>query len=1099
MKKQLIFSTFLYFSILSLQNIYSQNDTKSSADKIHSKEVLTLKEIDALIKKKEYNEALSEISIYMATYPKDFDRAQKRVRFIMKSRFLYDTRAEKLVDTMKNDSENDEQKMDIIIQLEDHEENQTKTAVELTRQARKTLALRFYIDRYNKLMAAGYRLVAEENYKDAIKKFKEGFYLKPNDSDKYYTVENPDGVLVTYEKDITEPVDEHLQKVENLLPQFEYLQLDCQKAYEEFMASIKAKDFNRAKIANEKVQTSFRKYAKLRNSIQEEVKELRKIDKIANERNPKLADFTYITFALGFIVGDDSVAETGVLGTMDTFWNTRIENMKKELYSTIHSDLKEMIPESDTEKKDDKKNKEKEEKIKQDPKKIVEYTQNFSTLGGSIHKLHNEILKEDGTRFCDNFTEYNISMDFIGKFADDFDRTIKESAQLSNEVLNKNIEEIEDGNFIATKEFLNEHLDIAITYEKIMANAKDTSFVRKELGRENDYYLEKDVLAHPENYSSADLMKAMARKRKQDTTAGIQIEDEVLDFRDLLEYQQSISADNLTQSEDKAKKLWGGLATLFATNAEDAVDEYQLLFNRANSFYNGLEVFVAKKDDSDSENENENEKEEVIIRKYPREAKMVADKIISEIGDKNTDFKDWRKSFSAGEHYRNILPKYDSGTKSLDSSIKTMDDLLKKSKEISALSEVQIKLAERKLNEAEENFKKAQEALAKQDFTNARKHLDKASQDFAESFGIQESASLRIASDKKVRELSERIVREENELVIMEVRELINEAQDAYYDGNLDYSEKRLIIAQNRWSVTNTEKNEEIESLLEIVSTARKLQIGRKIKPTDPLYSDMSQLLSVANQLYEEGSTLIKQKKQEEAENILSLAKEKLEPIKLIYPLNEDAEFLRLKIEQVLSPENFEKGFKRLIDEANAKGNAEKLATLQVLHKIKPDYPGLGKQIETLEYDLGIKVRPVVPEKAKSQAQIAQEKEMQRQAEDLYTRANSIFASAGQNQERLKEANGLLDEIIRLYSRDRRNTLFRRATALKDRIQSRIGGTVVAVLTSEDEAEFQRAQNFVNRGNYDSANDILEKLWKKPAAQKSKKIIDLRKFVKNRL
>nr|MBP3283028.1 hypothetical protein [Treponema sp.] len=1106
MKKRLILSAFLYFSILALQasNAQETAQEENSAEAEH----LTLKEIDKLIKDKDYNQALLELTAYMRANPNDFDRAQKRVEKIMKIRWLYDERAEKLAEMMKESKEDsqatvdytdedkasDQEKMELITQLENHEKNQTETAEELTRQARKAIALRFYLDRYTRIMKDGHEMLMGERYGEALAKFQEGFDLKKSDSDKIYTPEVPDGIPVVYESDITEPVTAHLNNVKNMVAEFNPLKGECESAYREFMKAVADRNYAAALIANGKVQNSYKKYAALRNRIQDEVVQLKKIEDNVVKKNPELDEINYISFTLGFIEGDKDYADTGVLGTMDYFWNNSVENMKDALYALTHQKLQEiesaLPPES----------------IRENSAKIdaqianANTAKDFSTLGSGINDLHKEIRLPNGSRYCEGFTEFNKSMNFAERFSSSMANAIEGSKLLSDERLKSFSKNLGNGDFIASNEFLSSHLDAAVRYEEIMNQSKTESYVKDELEKEEDFFKMKEILADKENHTAFEVAEALEKTKPRmnsKETAGKEVNDDVLDYRDVIEYQLKIAEMNYSESQGKSHEIWGGLARLFATNTQSTANDYTQLFSRANELLNGIRSEVYDEDD-DMESEEE---AETILRKYPREAKELAEKIIENASGKNATFKDWRKSFEKGEKYRSEIKDYDEGTKSMDESIKELDSLISKAKRLSSQAAIQVRKAELAIEEAKENYRRAEQELSKENFTGARNYLGKASQKYAESFNIQESMNEREESDRLISELSARIVREENELVIREVRALINDAQDLYYDGELESAEKKLSQAQNRWSTTNTETNEEIESLFELVSSARKLQIGRKIKPTDPLYSDMSQLLSVANQFYEDGEKLMKEGKKDEAKASLNTAKEKLEPMRLIYPLNDDAAFLRLKIEKLLDPESFQEGFKRRIDDANKLKAAEKLATLETLLKINPSYPGLAKKVEDLQYELGFKTRPTVAtsQKTSSNAQRNAQEDTQRRAENLYSQAQSIFNSAGNNQAQLRRASALLDEIIRLYSRDRRASIFRQATALKDRIQSRIGGTVVAVLTADDEANFQRAQNFVNKGNYDAANDILDALWKKPAARNSKKIIDLRTFVKNRL
>lgn len=1094
--------TFLLFSA-AIPPSAGEGAPASAGDSERAAQVPTLREIDSLIRGREYNAALAALAAYMRAYPADFDRAQKRVRKIMRERLEYDKQAEALAQAMKDDEktdirnysdaseaaysdadrESDQRKLEIITSLENHEQDQTETAEELTRQARKTLALRFYIVKYNSIMEEGYRLLDGGRYGDAVAKFGEGFGLKPSDSDKIYTAEAPDGVPVTYDEDITAPVDEHLARIESMSKGFAKVQDDCEGAYRAFVRAVSENRRDEAMAALGRVKSSFGVLAALRNGIRAEADSLREIDRVANERNPDLKGFSYITFTLGFVEGDENVLATGVLGTMDYYWNTRVESMKEAVYERIRDDMRKIPDALSAETIRDKEDLIEAQIV--NTNSAIEY----SSVGTEIQRLNLEIRDGGGRGLCEDFTEYIASMDFMDKFASSMQITLDSSRTLANRNLRKSVEDIEDGEFIASRRFIEEHLAAAVRYEEIMNRSHMERYIADELGKERAYFRAKEVLSDTKSHTAQEISEALDQKRPSLELPGATLTDEPLDFRDILEYQQRIAKMNEDESKSSAHGIWGGLATLLATNAEDEAEEYEILDERAGAMKDGVEVRTAGDDGE----------EETVVRKYPREAKSIYDRISAEVRRKLEEYMGYRESLSTGEKYRGEIEAYDSGTKRLDGAISRLEALLSSSARMSGEAAAQVRMAERARDEAEQNYRRALEATDREDFQRARDYLSRASAKYAESFDTQESLSDRSACDAKVSALSERIIREENELVIREVRDLINEAQDSYYDGNLEYAEKRLVMAQSRWAETNSEKNEEIESLLELVSTARTLQIGRKIRPTDPLYSDMSQLLSVASQHYEDGERLMGDGRRDEAEAALSMAREKLEPMRVIYPLNDDAAFLRLKIERLLDPEAFAAGFKRRVDEANTKKSAEKLAMLESLLKINPTYPGLSKQVEELQYELGIKTRPQAKASPSGRSAADAEAENRRRAESLYAQAQRIFSTGTNDQAQLRQASALLDEIIRMYSRQRREQVFRNATALKDRIQGRIGGSVVAVLTADDEAKFQRAQNYVNRGNYDAANDILEALWKKPAAQRSKKIVDLRTFVKNRL
>ena len=81
-----------------------------------------------------------------------------------------------------------------------------------------------------------------------------------------------------------------------------------------------------------------------------------------------------------------------------------------------------------------------------------------------------------------------------------------------------------------------------------------------------------------------------------------------------------------------------------------------------------------------------------------------------------------------------------------------------------------------------------------------------------------------------------------------------------------------LTQAKARWAVTNVEEDNEIISFMAIVERARKMTTGRKLQKSDPLHTEMSQILSIANQYYNQGERLISKGKKAEGLSYLEEA-----------------------------------------------------------------------------------------------------------------------------------------------------------------------------------------------------------------------------------
>ena len=58
---------------------------------------------------------------------------------------------------------------------------------------------------------------------------------------------------------------------------------------------------------------------------------------------------------------------------------------------------------------------------------------------------------------------------------------------------------------------------------------------------------------------------------------------------------------------------------------------------------------------------------------------------------------------------------------------------------------------------------------------------------------------------------------------------------------------------------------------------------------------------------------------------------------------------------------------------------------------------------------------------------------------------------------------------------------------------------VTAILSQSDERLYAEAGRLFNQRKFSDANDMMEILWKSPAARRSRKVIDLRKRIARRL
>jgi hypothetical protein len=293
----------------------------------------------------------------------------------------------------------------------------------------------------------------------------------------------------------------------------------------------------------------------------------------------------------------------------------------------------------------------------------------------------------------------------------------------------------------------------------------------------------------------------------------------------------------------------------------------------------------------------------------------------------------------------------------------------------------------------------------------------------------------------------------------------------------LDQAEQQFIQAKTRWGVTNIEANPEVTNWLDIINTALSMKTGRTIPVSAPLYPQMSQILNTASQQYAEGSKLMTAGKRTEAVALLTAAKEGLRQLQLVYPLNQDAGVLILKIDQLIDPGAFNDFFRQRINTIRSNYRTERqtaYSDLLDLYAINPSYPGIKSLIDEVEIYLGIKLPPPDP------VAIARSAELTRQAQRIYDANNRNLFPVARDQ---------LSEAIKL------NPNNQTAIALNDRLAVSIGGTSLAVLPREDEAKYQQALLELQRGNKITASALVEQLMQSPSSRNSAKVQDLKKRI----
>ena len=279
---------------------------------------------------------------------------------------------------------------------------------------------------------------------------------------------------------------------------------------------------------------------------------------------------------------------------------------------------------------------------------------------------------------------------------------------------------------------------------------------------------------------------------------------------------------------------------------------------------------------------------------------------------------------------------------------------------------------------------------------------------------------------------------------------------------------------------TELDTNEELQRIKEMVNTALSIKQGRIIYPEDPLYPEMSQLLQIAQQYYDKS---LKITNRNEQKDLLNKAKNKVNEVKTIYPRNQAASILALKIDQKLDPSAFNTMFAEKIS-ALKKINYSRKDTqalegyndLLDLYEINPNYSGLGSLISSVEMDLGMKARPV------AQVDVSQAQELARQAQQLLNQA-------GRDENLLAQARAKANAALAI---NENNTL---AYQVLDEISLRSGGQSAVILSAADEELYQSAVRDLQNDNVFAAKQKIDQLLQKPQNRRSAKILKLQKRI----
>lgn len=983
------------------------------------KKVLSLREIDRLIADTNYDVAMEELNRYISTYPENFDNAQIRINRIITARRRYAELAQILIQVVINEPDDSEKIYRITSELQALEKYPSDKQLDFIKQTRIAAQFNFFRKEYNRLQEATESNIQNGNYVAAVDSARNGFYLYQDD----FWEEQTDAK-------ITGPVRQSLSDIDRSIAEYKEIQKrlnDSVTAYLKAVDSEKVDDITKSFVS---VRQAFRDFSVIRNRVYEAGETFRTVQNqiaIEAEKHGELdsvTDASFLPFVIRFTLGLSSNEKTGIAGAMDTQWLELCGKMDSAVTGKLDSYViafEKSLPENLASFSD--------LTFSSVTKDTLSKIRNFSIFGKDVVSLNDYLLPAD---FSEESYQKKVIYDFSYSLPENLSLLFTERANL--------LSRISDA-------------------EKIKAPSNPVEVELDSRNRENRYAqnLWNAAIKIPlskENDASFVLEKAEWAK----------------------DYPTGSSEDKLLTLEELYKSYVAQLDTL----AQDALLSFG---NEICTYYKDTDsVFLQNTKDSyalaELNYKGIENAELFTTERYPDKSLSMAKKIQ---GDVDTAVKAIERHIN----HLDIMTEYAPRSETRRTLVQTQNALLAlkdASVNLASLSNSQILSANKALNEAVLRLNQSERALNSSDFDTARKRLQDSRQKYNESLSLAFSQNIQNESDEKLASLGNKINQKENEFVVREVRNLKTQAKNEYYNGNFEQAEALLNQAKNRWAVTNVDEDAEITNLLAVVNTALSMKTGRVILPSAPLYPEMSQILSIASMYYQEGESLVKQGRQAEAEAKMDEALKKLQELQLVYPLNQEAALLTLRIQKVLRPDEFEAMFERKVAAArvnykNKETQQQAYSDLLDLAEINPNYPGLKDLIYNIELEIGIRQKPVDNSAlVKSNA--------------LTKEAQTIVNSAGRDENKLKAALTKVDEAIEL------NPNNNVAILLKDQIQTKIGGKAAVVLSSEDEARYQRAIQEMQKNNVITANAIVEQLLQKKANRNSSKILELQKKIK---
>ncbi|MGL4982983.1 MAG: hypothetical protein ACRC4W_09085 [Treponemataceae bacterium] len=974
-------------------------------------------EIDDSITAKNYNQALILIEDLLKRDPQEFDNAQQRVKIILEHRDDFYSLAEDLVDIILKDPTNNDSKLRLLNQLEGSEKDIDENTLAFFEQTRRIAEFTYIRASFERTIRGAIALTERKRYVDAVNYINESFSLNKEDLENY-----------NFSDEKINDIETKVKNVEKQLEAYASLQKSLIVSVGRFNHAVRQNKIDLANsIFTDSVKPAFQSLANICQILASTASYFyTDYNTIGARMDINPSSYLYVMYQ--FLSGRNQLSLSGILGTIETQWLELSNSMKSTVAKEVEPRWGRIMASI-------------EEKgaftqpgVHTQAKRILPETERLALLGGKV----NDLNRLKSYRYEGIVTHYYP----------EFSTGMKAYETLSN-ILLSHLENIEA---------------LAVTEKKRSNFSLKGNVATNSYQQSNDFL--RLLVQLNNSYRSIASATAKLRTRSLAIPTNYVAEretDVALSLAPKHEYVNTLLNKTIALDTESNKSIWTTFAKYVSSGCDTLLDNHAQSLKKANEFYDGkLNAQTG------------------LMSYFPLESYTEINTTLQKITNDRKNLQVYYKAMDSTDAKTKQDEDFKNDMKIVANTLERLSQINTAGTEIWTNSREKNTIANKEKATGDARYQQAQYNLQIGKFAEARKALQDAREQYNKYLAIQESLAFRNKSDDLLIDLNNKINFAENELVIKDVRRLKNQAKAAYNAEEYDKAEEFLIIAQDRWFTTNIDPDEEILQLLSLIGTALSMRVGRTIPKVAALYPEMSQLFSNANKYFDQGKKLSEANQKKDANQVLQLAKAELHKMQVVYPVNQDASLLLLKIDQLIDPVAFEESFRQKIQTArsNYKVSGRQQSTyldLLDLYKLNPRYPGLADLIYQVELFLGIRVVP--PDRT-----------AQNRSAALTRQANAALNS--NDEIVIRSAILQLDEAIKLDSQNEA------AFLLKDRLHIKIGGQALAVLSSASEALYQKAVQELQNNNIINAATVLAQLLKDPNSRRSSKVLDLEKRIK---